>query len=196
MTRRKLLAVVHFVKHYRHYLYGSHFIIRTDHGSLRWLYNFKEPEGQIARWLETLGMYDFKIIHRPGRQHSNADALSRLSCRQCGWTDGTTESVSAVTRSQQKQHEEAASPEDNSWLTTKSVASLKEEQLQDPVLSKIVQWKVTEAKPKWEKISAESKEVKAYWGMWRQLQVKNGVLYKQWDTDMAGQCLAVCGPKE
>ena len=52
VTRRELLAVVHFVKHYRHYLYGRHFIIRTDHGSLRWLYNFKEPEGQIARWLE------------------------------------------------------------------------------------------------------------------------------------------------
>ena len=109
-------------------------------------------------------MYDFKIIHRPGRQHSNADALSRLPCRQCGWTDGTTESVSAVTRSQlkQEQYEEAPSPEDNSWLQTKSVTSLKEEQLQDLVLSKIIQWKVTEVKPKWEDISAESKEVKAY----------------------------------
>ena len=80
VTRQELLAVVHFVKHYRHYMYGSHFIIRTDHGSLCWLYNFKEPEDQTARWLETLGMYDFKIIHRPGRQHSNADALSRLPC--------------------------------------------------------------------------------------------------------------------
>ena len=47
VTRRELLAVVHFVKYFRHFLYGSHFVIRTDHGSLRRLYNFKEPEGQM-----------------------------------------------------------------------------------------------------------------------------------------------------
>ena len=58
VTRKELLAVVHFVKHFRHFLYGSHFVICTDHGSLRWLYNFKEPEGQIARWLETLSTTD------------------------------------------------------------------------------------------------------------------------------------------
>ena len=39
--------------------------------------NFKEPEGQVARWLETLAEYDFKIEHRSGKQHLNADALSR-----------------------------------------------------------------------------------------------------------------------
>ena len=42
--------------------------------------NFKNPEGQIARWLEILGTYDFKIEHRAGIVHSNADALSRRPC--------------------------------------------------------------------------------------------------------------------
>lgn len=42
--------------------------------------NFKNPEGQIARWLEILGTYDFKMEHRAGRVHSNADALSRRPC--------------------------------------------------------------------------------------------------------------------
>ncbi|XP_071177861.1 uncharacterized protein [Mytilus edulis] len=51
-----------------------------NHGSLRWFVNFKNPEGQLARWLETLGAYDFQIIHRPGRIHSNTDALSRRPC--------------------------------------------------------------------------------------------------------------------
>ena len=53
VTRRELLAVVHFVKVYRHYLVGRKFTLRTDHASLRWLKSFKEPEGQVARWLET-----------------------------------------------------------------------------------------------------------------------------------------------
>ena len=42
--------------------------------------NFKNPEGQIARWLEILGTYDFKMEHRAGRVHSNADTLSRRPC--------------------------------------------------------------------------------------------------------------------
>ena len=51
--------------------------------------NFKEPEGQLARWLQVLSEYQFDIIHRPGKQHGNADGLSRRSCRQCGCSDIT-----------------------------------------------------------------------------------------------------------
>ncbi|XP_038064778.1 uncharacterized protein LOC119735148 [Patiria miniata] len=80
VTRKELLAVVHFIKHFRPYLYGCRFLLRTDHGSLRWLFNFKEPEGQVARWLQVLAEYDFNIEHRPGRKHSNADAMSRRPC--------------------------------------------------------------------------------------------------------------------
>ncbi|XP_053378575.1 uncharacterized protein LOC128548173 [Mercenaria mercenaria] len=84
VTRRELLAVICSVKHYHHYLFGRHFVIRSDHGALRWLTNFKHPEGQIARWLEVLSIYDFDIKHRPGRVHSNADALSRRPCSYNG----------------------------------------------------------------------------------------------------------------
>ena len=79
VTRKKLLAVINFVKYFRHYLYGRAFTVRTDHGSLRWLMKFKNPEGQIARWLETLSSYEFKIDHRPGRVHRNADGLTDRS---------------------------------------------------------------------------------------------------------------------
>ncbi|KRY98569.1 hypothetical protein T11_17594, partial [Trichinella zimbabwensis] len=51
---------------------------------LHWLRNFKEPEGQVARWLEQLAEYDFNVLHRPGRAHCNADALSRQRCPQFG----------------------------------------------------------------------------------------------------------------
>ena len=71
VTRRELLAVVHFSKHFKHYLLGRPFKVRTDHSSLRWLLNFREVEGQMARWLEQLGRFDFEIEHRPGRQHGN-----------------------------------------------------------------------------------------------------------------------------
>ena len=84
VTRKELLAVVEFVHHFRQYLLGREFTLRTDHGSLVWIRNFKEPEGQLARWLERLQEYNFTVVHRQGLRHCNADALSRVPCRQCG----------------------------------------------------------------------------------------------------------------
>ena len=83
-TRRELLAVVYFTRYFKHYLLGRKFLLRTDHGSLRWLFSFKEPEGQVARWLEALAEFQFDIEHRAGTKHLNADALSRIPCKQCG----------------------------------------------------------------------------------------------------------------
>jgi hypothetical protein len=77
-TRKELLAVVRFTQHFRHYLLGREFIVRTDHSSLQWMMNFKEPQGQLARWLQVLSHYHMQIQHRPGRKHVNADVLSRL----------------------------------------------------------------------------------------------------------------------
>ena len=73
-----------FIQHFRVYLLGRYFVIQTDHGSLTLLRSFWNPEGQLARWLEQLQEYDFDIVHRPGCKHLNADALSRIPCRQCG----------------------------------------------------------------------------------------------------------------
>ena len=83
VTRREMLAVVYFSKYFRHYLLGKKFLLRTDHASLRWLKSFKEPEGQVARWLEVLDTFNFDLQHRPGVKHLNADALSRVPCAQC-----------------------------------------------------------------------------------------------------------------
>ena len=52
VTRKELLAVAMAVKTYHHYLCGRRFLIRTDHWALKWLFKFKNPEGQLARWLE------------------------------------------------------------------------------------------------------------------------------------------------
>ncbi|MEW8544975.1 MAG: reverse transcriptase domain-containing protein [Candidatus Thiodiazotropha sp.] len=88
-TRKELLAVVIAVKHFHHYLLGQRFTIRTDHGSLQWLMRFKNCEGQIARWIETLSAYTFTVVHRAGRVHNNADTMSRRPCldNHCKYCD-------------------------------------------------------------------------------------------------------------
>ena len=88
-TRKELLAVVLAVKHFHHYLLGQRFTVRTDHGSLQWLMRFKNCEGQIARWIETLSAYTFTVVHRAGRVHNNADSMSRRPCHNshCKYCD-------------------------------------------------------------------------------------------------------------
>ena len=45
-TRKELLAVVVGLKHFRQYLLGRHFVIRTDHAALSWLRKTPEPMPQ------------------------------------------------------------------------------------------------------------------------------------------------------
>ena len=85
IARRELLAIVKAIRRFHPY---RSFTIRTDHAALRWLLNFKYPEGQIARWLEELQQYDFVVEYRCGVKHINADALSRRprlpdGCKYC-----------------------------------------------------------------------------------------------------------------
>ncbi|KAL5474644.1 hypothetical protein EMCRGX_G026625 [Ephydatia muelleri] len=57
---------------------GVHFTLRTDHGSLVWIQNFKEPEGQLARWLERLLEYTFTVVHRPGKERGATPNLDEV----------------------------------------------------------------------------------------------------------------------
>ncbi|GFX33571.1 retrovirus-related Pol polyprotein from transposon 412 [Trichonephila clavipes] len=87
VTRKELLAIVKAIEHFHHYLYGQKFLLRTDHASLTWLMNFRNTEGQVARWIQRLNEYYFDIRHRKGSSHGNAYALSRRpcpeNCRHC-----------------------------------------------------------------------------------------------------------------
>ena len=77
-TRKELLAIVKFCRQFRHYLLGRFLVVRTDHNSIVWLTRFKNVQGQLARWLEELSQYNFRILHRRGLDHINAGRLSRI----------------------------------------------------------------------------------------------------------------------
>ena len=77
-TKKELLAVVTFLRQFKHYLLGQKILLRTDHASLKWLKIFKEPEGKLARWLSIIEIFDLEIQHRPGSKHQNADSFSSI----------------------------------------------------------------------------------------------------------------------
>ncbi len=47
-TNNELLTIVMAVELFRYYLTGQHFTVVTDHASLTWLRNFREPEGIVT----------------------------------------------------------------------------------------------------------------------------------------------------
>ena len=80
VRRREMLAIVHFAKYFRPYLYGRQVLIRTDHASLRYVKTMKETTDQFYRWIERLEKLDYTIEIRQGALHGNADGLSRMDC--------------------------------------------------------------------------------------------------------------------
>ena len=60
------------------YIGGTKFIIRTDHKSLLGLRDLKSVPDQFARWLDYLNRFDYEMQARAGKEHANADAMSRL----------------------------------------------------------------------------------------------------------------------
>ena len=163
VTRRELLAVVAFLQHFRQYLLGTPFTIRTDHSALTWLQNFKQPEGQLARWLEQLQKYKFTIIHRPGKAHCNADALSRRHCsKDCPDTHSTA-TIVAVTTPIGYSH-----------------AELRQAQLEDPSIGEILQAKQGNCKPATEHPKGQNLEYRRLFQQWEQLTVSDGILWREY----------------
>ena len=77
-TEREALALVAAsIKKFQPYLHDRKFVVYTDHSSFRWLMNVKDVTGRLARWALLLQQYNFDIVHRPGCQNGNANALSR-----------------------------------------------------------------------------------------------------------------------
>ena len=176
VTRRELLALVSFTRHFRCYLLGRHFTARTDHKALEWLQKFKEPEGQVARWIEQLQQYDFSITHRAGEQHGNADGLSRIPCTQCGEQHQVLNWVNSVVPTPLSLH---------MWSASEDVSKL---QAADPDLGPL--WKrLTSGSPRSEgdSVSGSSATERALWAQWNRLMVRDGLVYRVWQEMEGGE---------
>lgn len=66
------------VELFRYYLYGRKFTLQTDHNPLTWLYQVRDKNNKLLSWSVTLQEYDINFVHKSGKEHVNADALSRV----------------------------------------------------------------------------------------------------------------------
>ena len=83
---KEALSIIFEVKRFHQYLYGRQFIIHSEHKTL--MYTFDEAKAvplmasaRIQWWALTLSTYTYTIQYKAGKDHANADGLSRLPWR-------------------------------------------------------------------------------------------------------------------
>ena len=76
-TKGELAAVMACLRKWDHILKYRKFILITDSKALKYLQTLKQPSGIWFRWLQELQSYDFEVQHKPGKDNTNADNLSR-----------------------------------------------------------------------------------------------------------------------
>lgn len=166
VTRRELLAIVHFLKTFRPYLLGRKFLLRTDHSALQWLWKTPLPIGQQARWLNAIEEFEFDVKHRAGSAHLNADAMSRRP-----------HPVQVI-----RELENDTTMASELWPDW-NTATIGDEQRRDPDLGWVIRrMEASTDMPSADEIRGLSSTIKTLVFQWPQLEIRNGLLMRRWIT--------------
>ena len=83
-VEKEAQAIVESIRHWRHFLTGSHFKLKTDQKSVAYMFDQRQrgkiKNDKIMRWRIELSCYSFDIVYRPGRQNIPPDTFSRANC--------------------------------------------------------------------------------------------------------------------
>ncbi|GFX37799.1 integrase_H2C2 domain-containing protein [Trichonephila clavipes] len=113
-----------------------------------------------------------------GSAEGNEDAFSRRpcpeSCKYCSRIEKKFGVIDPIVRQVTTPSTSALDP----W----SDESVRKDQLADPEIKPIMEFKESsDEKPSWE--APFHPTTKCYWALWNFLHVKNGVLYRKWESD-------------
>ena len=204
-TKREMLAAVSMCIQFRSYLRGAKFTLHTNHKSLVWLHRFKDTEGMMARWLHTLQQFQFTgPVHRAGRDHGNADGLSRVPtspCGQCARVDCPPVDTAIEVVDQPFDAESVGDSEDADLIPLQSgedwVAQLDDDlsrpasqsgenfhitalQLQDSMCITLLTWIRSDAFPPWAEVKSLCPELHLLWHHRNNLSADaNGVIWRK-----------------
>ena len=199
-----MLAAVAMCIQFLSYLRGARLTLQTDHMSLVWLHRFKDTEGMMARWFHALQQFQFSIIHRPGREHGNADGLSRAPsspCRQCARQDCPPVVLLPDIVDQPFDSESTGSSDDADLIPIHSgenwVAQLDHDlsqptaisgdsfrisnlQREDPVCITLHSWISSGDFPPWVEVKGLNPELRSLWHHHNNISVDdNGIIYRK-----------------
>jgi len=102
-TTEQELAAIHWaITHFRPYIYGKHFTVRTDHRPLTYLFSMINPSSKLTRMRLELEEYDFTVEYLRGKDNFVADALSRITISDL--IDMNRKVLKVTTRHQSRQN--------------------------------------------------------------------------------------------
>lgn len=150
--------------------------------------SFKEPEGQIARWLEELAPFVFKVEYRPGAHHANADAMSRRPCASTGCQYCEKRDA----RESELRLEEQGSSHDVDGPVCREMQTIgpqewRVQQEQDADLQPVLQWVGAGQKPQWGAVAGCSPATKGLIAKFEALKLSDGVLQRAWKHPATGE---------
>ena len=158
----------------------------------------------MARWLHTLQQFHFSIIHRAGREHGNADGLSRAPstpCKQCTRPDCPTVDTTVELSDQPFDAESLGDSEDADLVPVQSgedwVAQLDDNlsrpasqdgelfritalQLEDNTCVTVLEWIRSDTFPPWTEVKSLCPKLRFLWHHRNNLSADtNGVIWRR-----------------
>ncbi|RVX00707.1 Transposon Tf2-12 polyprotein [Vitis vinifera] len=70
VQEKEMTAIVHCLRTWRHYLLGSHFIVKTDNVATSYFQTQKKLSPKQARWQDFLAEFDYTLEYKPGMAKS------------------------------------------------------------------------------------------------------------------------------
>jgi hypothetical protein len=93
---RELISLVQAFKHWRAYLWGREFGVKTDHYSLKYILDQRLTTIPQHQWVSKLIGYDFRVQYKLGSSNTVADALSRWDEHEDGQSAAVLTLVFAI----------------------------------------------------------------------------------------------------
>ena len=182
---------------FHYYLYGKPFTVYTDHNPLAYVTTSAKLDATGHRWLAELSNYDFKIFYKPGKLNGDADGLSRRPCPEKEELDCTSfiskevfkEVCSAVTSDEEFTGvAECLAVSATALVDAITVGSTKtldweKEQKEDADIARAIVLVSAGVKPTERERRKESPGLLRLLSLWSNLVVKNGILFKEKQSD-------------
>ena len=158
--QREAYALLWASRKFRPYILGGKVTFITDHAPLTYLRKMDSIPEKVQAYFLELEQYDYTLEHRPGKQHGNADTLSRIPADTPA-TD-CTDAKACLSINLPSHH-------NTDWLAIQNV---------DDNLRIVKEW-VLDGKPK-RKATSESEELGLLWNVMSQLYIDkdSGILYR------------------
>ena len=172
---------------FHEYLYGAEFQVFTDNNPLTYILTTAKLDATGHRWVAALSNYTFSISYKPGRNNTDADALSRVQWPEA--VDISYQNVQVVCEGVQALHGKVETLchgaqavgvlSQDTMPAGMTSLEWSQAQMQDPAISQIIQAIQTKTLDTLKYNQDMSSDLKAFLRIMKQFKLKQDILYRK-----------------